>query len=400
MPPPAAKKRRRNVDSDDNSGDDGDDTLSRALQDLPGLLTRRERELKAREEQLTTDRLAFETEKAAFGREAQDDDDDDDAVDRRDRILSLNVGGTRLDVLRRTLTAVEGSMLAARFSGRWDDSLERDAGGRFFLDQSPDLFGRLVDALRDRHNATPAAPTPRPPDATQFDHRAAYEAFVRLVHYFGVTHAIWPCRNRYKYNHHHHRHHPGERPDGDGEERGHETGAYVCPPTYHPNVQVVAPATLLHQITPSKHNRYPRAIEITLLDYSVVHRPHADTFNVGWTFRANSNNNNNNANNGGGGDRADHCVTVDTTRGMLKLDGEDVIRVNDGVLPLPTGDGGDDNNDRVVVRMEVKRSVFTFYWNGTNIASCTAFRSRGVKRPTPVVVGRGRWRITELALDA
>jgi hypothetical protein len=41
----------------------------------------------------------------------------------------------RIDVLCRTLTSVEGSMLAAKFSGRWDDSLEKDADGNFFIDQ-------------------------------------------------------------------------------------------------------------------------------------------------------------------------------------------------------------------------------------------------------------------------
>jgi len=30
-----------------------------------------------------------------------------------------NVGGTRIDVLRRTLTLVEGSLLATKFGGRW-----------------------------------------------------------------------------------------------------------------------------------------------------------------------------------------------------------------------------------------------------------------------------------------
>jgi hypothetical protein len=50
-------------------------------------------------------------------------------------VLRFNVGGARIDVLRRTLTSVEGSMLAAKFSGRWDDSLEKDADGNFFIDQ-------------------------------------------------------------------------------------------------------------------------------------------------------------------------------------------------------------------------------------------------------------------------
>jgi hypothetical protein len=34
----------------------------------------------------------------------------------------------------------EGSMLAAKFSGRWDDSLEKDAHGNFFIDEPVELF--------------------------------------------------------------------------------------------------------------------------------------------------------------------------------------------------------------------------------------------------------------------
>ena len=50
-------------------------------------------------------------------------------------VLHLNIGGNLTAVLRRTLTSVEGSMLASRFSGRWDESLEKDRNGNFFIDQ-------------------------------------------------------------------------------------------------------------------------------------------------------------------------------------------------------------------------------------------------------------------------
>ena len=62
-------------------------------------------------------------------------DDDDDKPEGCSEVLHLNVGGDLTAVLRRTLTSVEGSMLASRFSGRWDNSLERDRDGNFFIDQ-------------------------------------------------------------------------------------------------------------------------------------------------------------------------------------------------------------------------------------------------------------------------
>ena len=41
-------------------------------------------------------------------------------------LLRLNVGGTKMEVVRRALTILEDSRLASRFSGRWDDSIEKD----------------------------------------------------------------------------------------------------------------------------------------------------------------------------------------------------------------------------------------------------------------------------------
>jgi hypothetical protein len=48
-------------------------------------------------------------------------------------VISLNVGGTSLAVLRSTLTSVEGSMLAGMFSGRWEKSLVKDKHGDVFV---------------------------------------------------------------------------------------------------------------------------------------------------------------------------------------------------------------------------------------------------------------------------
>ena len=65
-------------------------------------------------------------------------------------ILKLNIGGKPLDVRRSTLTIAQNSMLAAMFSGRYDRSLPKDASGRFFVDDNPRCFQKLVEALQLR----------------------------------------------------------------------------------------------------------------------------------------------------------------------------------------------------------------------------------------------------------
>jgi len=46
-------------------------------------------------------------------------------------ILHLNIGGTKTTVSRRILTSIPGSMPATKFSGGWDDSIEKDKDGDF-----------------------------------------------------------------------------------------------------------------------------------------------------------------------------------------------------------------------------------------------------------------------------
>jgi hypothetical protein len=66
-----------------------------------------------------------------------------------------------VDVLLRTFTSKEGSMIAAKLRGRWDDSsLGKDADGHFFIDQPIELFQSMVEYLCAhkpawRHNSSP-----------------------------------------------------------------------------------------------------------------------------------------------------------------------------------------------------------------------------------------------------
>ena len=81
--------------------------VEKALSSLTEVLEEREKELEAREQKLRKAEEAFETERHAdYGDTAPND------------VIHLNVGGTKVATLRRTLTSISGSMLASRFSGR------------------------------------------------------------------------------------------------------------------------------------------------------------------------------------------------------------------------------------------------------------------------------------------
>lgn len=105
------------------------------------LLENREEDLLKREAKLEEERKIFESERFdTYGTTKPSD------------VIHLNIGGRTMSVLRRTLTSVPGSMLASRFSGRWDDSLEKDENGHYFIDQSYDLFEPMINYLRNRSN--------------------------------------------------------------------------------------------------------------------------------------------------------------------------------------------------------------------------------------------------------
>ena len=104
-------------------------------------------------------------------------------------IVPINVGGTtKIGVLRRVLTFYEDSMLASRFSGRWDDSLEKDKDGNFFVDQDPELFLKLIAFLRLQYNATTeeekAAVVPPSPTCR----------LSAMLNYYGLMQHVYPIR--------------------------------------------------------------------------------------------------------------------------------------------------------------------------------------------------------------
>lgn len=105
--------------------------------------------------------------------------------------LRLNVSGTKIDVTRRTLTIIDGSKLAAKFSGNWDESLAmaRDADGNIFIDQKPTSFLTLIEYLQHKANEGSDSPAV---DAPKFDTNKDNQDFYRMICYYGMKGDIYP----------------------------------------------------------------------------------------------------------------------------------------------------------------------------------------------------------------
>ena len=160
------------------------DAVLEALDAVRAELDQREQELERREEALqkAVDGVALEKQMMA-GRTPGD-------------VLALNCGGTKIQVLRKTLTQYDKSMLAARFSGRWDDSIEKDAEGAFFIDQPAELMIPLINFLRARAIETPGTIVP-PPQAMESLHPsgpARLNRMVDMVEHFGMTPFVYQQR--------------------------------------------------------------------------------------------------------------------------------------------------------------------------------------------------------------
>jgi hypothetical protein len=165
-------------------------------------------------------------------------------------VLRLNVGGNRIDVLRRTLTSVEGSMLATRFSGRWDDSLEKDVEGNFFIDQPIELFLPLLNFLRARECVTARVPYAKTPPMNKL----LQTDFVGMVEYYGLSHCVFSLAI-FEIN-------------GDSHTCSRISG--------YPDYRVNSEQWASFQLLPCDGNKYGKvkSFEVTLGDFTNVH--------VGW----------------------------------------------------------------------------------------------------------------------
>mmetsp|Transcript_47335 Transcript_47335/g.56932 ORF Transcript_47335/g.56932 Transcript_47335/m.56932 type:complete len:350 (+) Transcript_47335:103-1152(+) len=156
------------------------DELPSAFESVSILQVKRKKELDERERELQAQKNAFDIEMAELGGDNAQPSD----------VLSLNVGGTKMAVLRRTLLLVPSSMLASKFSGRWDDSMEKDADGNIFIDQSFHLFEKMINYLRQRANDCFEE---REILSPLFNDNEKGE-FYSMVNYYGMTNGIYPMR--------------------------------------------------------------------------------------------------------------------------------------------------------------------------------------------------------------
>ena len=149
-----------------------EESITDVVSHLQNLLLTKEKELKERE--------------AVFDRRVKTFESTHPSIGGDNDVIQLNVGGrTNIAVLRSTLTQFEDSMLAAKFSGRWDDSMEKDRDGNIFIDQDPDSFMILITYLRMRmNNQLKEIPNSHRPEPT-------YQ-FCTMLEYYNLMPAVYP----------------------------------------------------------------------------------------------------------------------------------------------------------------------------------------------------------------
>jgi len=82
-------------------------------------------------------------------------------------------------------------MLASKFSGRWDDSLEKDKDGDFFIDQDFSTFKPILKYLRNRGNGTEKYSVEFPTQVG-LEEGVSLKDVYRMIEYYGMTNGIYP----------------------------------------------------------------------------------------------------------------------------------------------------------------------------------------------------------------
>eukprot|EP00804_Cyclotella_cryptica_P017591 CCRYP_006737-RA/>CCRYP_006737-RA protein AED:0.10 eAED:0.10 QI:339/1/1/1/1/1/5/753/337 len=330
------------------------DDIDQTLADLTELLKRKQQILQEREQELEKRSAALERDKSHFLLDKSPSD-----------VLHLNVGGTCIAVLRRTLTSVEQSMLASRFSGRWDESLEKDRDGNFFIDQPIELFLPMVNYLRAKACETPLGPPVRSPHLKDYEAR---QDFYRMVEYFGMTLGVYPCTIEL---------HRGEAGTADISD--------------YPDFSVIAREWSTFTLQVNGHDR-------DIISYEVV-LGNVERMQIGWINEARYIENLTNDQNNGVGEEA-NSLALDCCRGGLLNQGE--FTKLDG---LSIGAGS-------VIRCEQKARRWLV--NGklvvSSIASDDAVHFENGLLPSghvngkedkiiPSFSGKGHWKISQIILS-
>jgi len=155
----------------------------KAIESARTVLEVMQAELAKDREALATDREMFEEERRKMSEGRSMDD-----------LITLNIGGEKtVTVKRGTLCAIGDSMLAASFSGRWDESLQRDSDGAFFVDFEPDLFVPLLAYLRMKRIESPDKPAWMP---TVQGREVEFQA---MLNFYGLNGTAPECRESFSF---------------------------------------------------------------------------------------------------------------------------------------------------------------------------------------------------------
>lgn len=65
----------------------------------------------------------------------------------QNKIVKLNIGGSKFATTTDTLTSIPDTYFSAMFSGRWDLILEED--GTYFVDRDPFVFRYILNYMRE-----------------------------------------------------------------------------------------------------------------------------------------------------------------------------------------------------------------------------------------------------------
>ncbi|CAE7249756.1 SHKBP1 [Symbiodinium sp. KB8] len=144
-----------------------------------------EEERRGLAEELRGRQLRIEEERSALGYDQERLQILTGHREPEDDLIALNVGGEVFTTRRSTLCVFDDSYLSNLFSGRWEASIEKDSGGRYFLDFDPVCFRLLLNILRTKRFESQRAPFPLPKVPPEKE-----EQFWHLVEYFGLTEAF------------------------------------------------------------------------------------------------------------------------------------------------------------------------------------------------------------------
>ena len=352
------------------------DGLVEAIDEAKAELEEREKALEQREEQLKKALEGVDHEKRLMAGRTPSD------------VLQLNIGGTKIAVSRKTLCQYEPSLLAAKFSGRWDDSVEKDAEGSFFIDQpcevpavtfrttdtssgSPEphsrlppwqLFLPLINYLRAKAIETPESLVPAPKVGEE-------DAFKRVVEYYGMT----PFLYQQSFSLY----------------RGLSGQANIIG-GLEPSVSCTTWSTFIL----SPRNNHDRRVVSFSVALDSVERPQ-----IGWSSSTSSSfpsRVGNNETKGVGDEQA--SVALDGLRGGVCMNGQVQTAVSG--LTLQAGS---------VVTCELSNGPWRWLVDGQEVAAVhpSAFASLGQyqsgavhyqvvnQQPRPTISGKGQWRITQ-----